>query len=68
MFARKTVDGVLAAFHKAVAELTVVETEQMAEADRQNEIALEAHQLAADAESEADRARRIRERMSEVLR
>jgi hypothetical protein len=67
VFARKTVDGVLAAFRKTISDLTTVETEQKAEADRQDAIAMEALQRSAESRAEADRAIRVREKLTEAI-
>jgi predicted secreted Zn-dependent protease len=65
---RKSVDSVLAVFHKALADLKDVEEQHLHLAEIHTNVAQEAQVLAAEARDHADRARRVIERMSEAIR
>lgn len=67
MFARKTVDGVLAVFHKTIADLGLVAEEQNARAEAKR---IEAQQAQAEAEAcalEAQRARNVASKLEAVI-
>lgn len=63
----KTVAGVMAAFTKTIGELKRVEESNLAESDRQKKIALAAAEASAQANSEAEQARRIAGRLEALL-
>lgn len=65
--AKKTVDSVLAAFHKTIDELKKVQTQNLAEAERNRQTAQQLLLESQAAEAEAERARLAWGKLEQII-
>lgn len=68
MFGKKTVDGVMSAFNKAIGDLHEVRALNDGAAERQEEVANQAIAKRLEHMEESSRATRLIERLTEIVR